>query len=105
MPSSFELRKSLTEMSFQDLEAGLVSPFVKAARPDDTGLGKKASVGGSEAARKDSGDTATVSPKCPFGYDSNNFKLGPLSCMICQALLFDSTKCIPCSHLFCKLFG
>ncbi|KAL4366810.1 hypothetical protein GQ457_05G032840 [Hibiscus cannabinus] len=80
-----------------------VCPFVKAARPDDTGLGKKASVGGSEAARKDSGDTATVSPKCPFGYDSNNFKLGPLSCMICQALLFDSTKCIPCSHLFCKV--
>ncbi|XP_021296529.1 uncharacterized protein LOC110425811 isoform X1 [Herrania umbratica] len=80
-----------------------VCPFVKAARPDDAGSAKKAATGGSEAARKDSGDTATVSPKCPFGYDSNNFKLGPLSCMICQALLFDSTKCIPCSHLFCKV--
>ncbi|KAK6228498.1 hypothetical protein SCA6_000838 [Theobroma cacao] len=80
-----------------------VCPFVKAARPDDAGSAKKAATGASEAARKDSGDTATVSPKCPFGYDSNNFKLGPLSCMICQALLFDSTKCIPCSHLFCKV--
>ncbi|OMP04800.1 Zinc finger, RING-type [Corchorus olitorius] len=80
-----------------------VCPFVRAARPDDTGSAKKVAASGSEAVRKDSGDTATVSPKCPFGYDSNNFKLGPLSCMICQALLFDSTKCIPCSHLFCKV--
>ncbi|KAL1079518.1 hypothetical protein V6Z11_D10G227300 [Gossypium hirsutum] len=64
---------------------------------------KKATSGGSEAARTDSGEIATVSPKCPFGYDSNNFKLGPLSCMICQALLFDFTKCIPCSHLFCQV--
>ncbi|XVF24568.1 hypothetical protein REPUB_Repub13aG0139200 [Reevesia pubescens] len=80
-----------------------VCPFVKAARPDDTGSSKKAATTGStEAARKDSSYSPTVSPKCPFGYDSSNFKLGPLSCMICQALLFDSTKCIPCSHLFCK---
>lgn len=80
-----------------------VCPFVKAARPDDTCPAKRAATTGSEAARKDSGVTATQSPKCPFGYDSNNFKLGPLSCMICQALLFDCTKCIPCSHLFCKV--
>ncbi|KAL5725738.1 hypothetical protein ACHQM5_008854 [Ranunculus cassubicifolius] len=32
----------------------------------------------------------------------NTFKLGPLSCMICQALLFESSKCEPCSHKFCK---
>ncbi|GMI80487.1 NO CATALASE ACTIVITY 1 [Hibiscus trionum] len=82
-----------------------VCPFVKAARPDDTCPAKKSIAAGSEsaAARKDSGETATVSPKCPFGYDSSNFKLGPLSCMICHALLFDSTKCIPCSHLFCHV--
>ncbi|CAA6665353.1 unnamed protein product [Spirodela intermedia] len=43
-----------------------------------------------------------ISPKCPFGYDSHTFKLGPLSCVICQALLFESSKCIPCSHKFCK---
>ncbi|MBA0870633.1 hypothetical protein Goshw_015114, partial [Gossypium schwendimanii] len=42
---------------------------------------KKATSGGSEAARTDSGEIAIVSPKCPFGYDSNNFKLGPLSCI------------------------
>ncbi|KAE8670637.1 subtilisin-like protease-like [Hibiscus syriacus] len=82
-----------------------VCPFVKAARPDDACPAKNASAGVSEAAaaRKDPVETATVSPKCPFGYDSSNFKLGPLSCMICHALLFDSTKCIPCSHLFCQV--
>ncbi|OAY76195.1 uncharacterized protein LOC109709284 [Ananas comosus] len=45
---------------------------------------------------------SVVSPKCPFGYDSHTFKLGPLSCMICQALLYQSSKCLPCSHKFCK---
>lgn len=44
----------------------------------------------------------TISPKCPYGFDSQNFKLGPLSCMICQSLLFESSKCMPCSHKFCK---
>lgn len=53
-------------------------------------------------AKKDSSDSATASPKCPFGYDSQTFKLGPLSCMICQALLFESSKCVPCSHVYCK---
>lgn len=53
-------------------------------------------------AKKDSSDSATVSPKCPFGYDSQTFKLGPFSCMICQALLFESSKCVPCSHVYCK---
>lgn len=67
-----------------------VCPFVKAARP-------------SEPTKKESSaDTATISPKCPLGYDSQTFKLGPLSCMICHALLFDSAKCAPCSHSFCK---
>jgi hypothetical protein len=28
--------------------------------------------------------------------------LGPHSCMICQALLFDCSKCVPCSHVYCK---
>ncbi|WOL04596.1 hypothetical protein Cni_G13318 [Canna indica] len=44
----------------------------------------------------------TVSPKCPYGFDSHTFKLGPLSCMICQSLLYQSSKCMPCSHKFCK---
>ncbi|XP_078431117.1 zinc ion binding protein [Wolffia australiana] len=44
-----------------------------------------------------------VPAKCPFGYDSHTFKLGPLSCVICQALLFESTTCVPCSHKFCKV--
>ncbi|MBA0723714.1 hypothetical protein Golax_004271, partial [Gossypium laxum] len=41
-----------------------VCPFVKAARPDDNGSAKKSTVGGSEATRKDSGDTATDCPLC-----------------------------------------
>ncbi|XP_028789595.1 protein NCA1 [Neltuma alba] len=53
-------------------------------------------------AKKDSNDSASASPKCPFGYDSQTFKIGPLSCMICQALLFETSKCVPCSHAFCK---
>ncbi|KAF2947903.1 protein NCA1 isoform X2 [Oryza sativa Japonica Group] len=47
-------------------------------------------------------DPRVVPPKCPFGYDSNTFKLGPLSCMVCHALLHQSSKCTPCSHKFCK---
>lgn len=95
-----------------------VCPFVKAARPDDAtsrkpnecphkhqleleGKGKKDS-GDSASTKKDSVDAASISPKCPFGYDSQTFKLGPLSCMICQALLFESSKCVPCSHVYCK---
>ncbi|OIS96632.1 PREDICTED: uncharacterized protein LOC109234069 [Nicotiana attenuata] len=53
-------------------------------------------------AKQESGESATVSPKCPFGYDSQAFKLGPFSCMICQALLYDCSRCVPCSHVFCK---
>lgn len=72
-----------------------VCPFVKAARPEDAPTRKH---------QKDPpGDSATVPAKCPFGYDSQTFKLGPLSCVICQALLFDCTKCVPCSHVFCKV--
>lgn len=52
--------------------------------------------------KQDSGESNVISPKCPFGYDSQTFKLGPFSCLICQALLFESSRCVPCSHVFCK---
>ncbi|KAJ8534161.1 hypothetical protein K7X08_007485 [Anisodus acutangulus] len=52
--------------------------------------------------KQDSGESVTVSPKCPFGYDSQTVKLGPFSCMICQALLYDCSRCVPCTHVFCK---
>ncbi|XP_058079712.1 protein NCA1 [Magnolia sinica] len=52
--------------------------------------------------KKGEGDSVALSPKCPFGYDTQTFKLGPLSCVICHALLFESSKCMPCSHKFCK---
>lgn len=103
-----------------------VCPFVKASRPDDASSRKpaenskadhdaatkvkkdstenvaKCPFGYDSQAKKESNDSATLSPKCPFGYDSQTFKLGPLSCLICQALLFDSSRCVPCSHVFCK---
>lgn len=85
-----------------------VCPFVKAARPDDALLKKtcespKHQVGQDVKPKQESAEPGSVPPKCPFGYDSQTFKLGPFSCMICQALLFDSSKCMPCSHAFCKV--
>ncbi|XP_062182488.1 protein NCA1-like isoform X2 [Phragmites australis] len=53
-------------------------------------------------AEEQSADPRMVPAKCPFGYDSGTFKLGPLSCMICQALLHECSRCKPCSHKFCK---
>lgn len=52
--------------------------------------------------RKHGADEATVAPKCPLGYDSVSFKIGPLSCVICRALLFDTSRCVPCQHIFCR---
>ncbi|KAL0291976.1 UNVERIFIED_CONTAM: protein NCA1 [Sesamum radiatum] len=82
----------------------VVSPFIKASRPDDAS-GKKPSENQNKQQaindNKPQQDSA-ISPKCPFGYDSQTFKLGPLSCVICQALLFECSKCVPCSHVYCK---
>ena len=82
-----------------------VCPFVKSARPDETNSkkpGENLCKYQQETESKTTGDSATVPPKCPFGYDSETFKLGPFSCIICQALLFESSKCVPCSHVYCK---
>jgi len=86
-----------------------VCPFVKAARPDDNNASKKLGensmkhqVDSESKVKKEANDSASASPKCPFGYDSQSFKIGPLSCTVCQALLFDTSKCVPCSHVFCK---
>ncbi|KAJ6428214.1 hypothetical protein OIU84_023603 [Salix udensis] len=89
-----------------------ICPFVKPSRPDDGSSRKPGECpdkhvseheGGGEEKKESVGESATVSPKCPFGYDSQTFKLGPHSCMICQALLFDCSKCVPCSHVYCKV--
>ena len=72
-------------------------PFSKSARSDDASLKKD-----QPEAEKDVADAAKTGGKCPFGYDSQTFKIGPLSCMICQALLFECSRCVPCSHIFCK---
>ncbi|KAG9134766.1 hypothetical protein Leryth_001075 [Lithospermum erythrorhizon] len=100
-----------------------VCPFVKATRPDDPSVKKnsetqnkpvcpfaKASPSDDQNSNKqpeseskqEPGERASIPAKCPLGYDSQTFKLGPLSCMICQALLFECSKCAPCSHVFCK---
>eukprot|EP00262_Sarcandra_glabra_P002252 TRINITY_DN1250_c0_g5_i4.p1 TRINITY_DN1250_c0_g5~~TRINITY_DN1250_c0_g5_i4.p1 ORF type:complete len:293 (-),score=29.03 TRINITY_DN1250_c0_g5_i4:25-903(-) len=86
-----------------------VCPFAKAARPGEVCQRKMGENHERDQSRhtdnevkKEGDESAVVSPKCPFGYDSHTFKLGPLSCVICQALLFESSKCVPCSHKFCK---
>lgn len=85
-----------------------VCPFVKAPRPDEASGKKpgesqnKHQMEHEDKAKKEPGDSAIMSPKCPLGYDSQSFKLGPLSCIICQALLFECSKCVPCSHVYCK---
>ncbi|KAL0724900.1 hypothetical protein Bca4012_039499 [Brassica carinata] len=75
-------------------------PFSKAA--DASAPSKGCPVNEGRLSKEDSADSATVPAKCPFGYDSQTFKLGPFSCMLCQSLLFDSTRCVPCTHVFCK---
>ncbi|XP_019187622.1 PREDICTED: uncharacterized protein LOC109182055 [Ipomoea nil] len=59
--------------------------------------------GGENKPKQVSEKPGVMSPKCPLGFDSQTFKLGPLSCMICQALLYDCSRCVPCSHVFCKV--
>ncbi|XP_045821523.1 protein NCA1 isoform X1 [Trifolium pratense] len=86
-----------------------VCPFVKIPRPDDSNASKKSAENSTKhhvehesKVKKDVNDSASVSPKCPLGYDSQTFKMGPLSCMVCKALLFETSKIVPCSHVFCK---
>ncbi|KAL6523206.1 Protein nca1 [Orobanche gracilis] len=79
-----------------------VCPFTKSSRPvDASGKRPREDQNKQQAIDNYKGD-AVISPKCPFGYDSQTFKLGPLSCMICQALLFQCSKCVPCFHVYCK---
>ncbi|KAJ1274374.1 hypothetical protein BS78_05G057500 [Paspalum vaginatum] len=63
------------------------------------GSARQGSTGNAE---EQSTDPQIVPAKCPFGYDSGTFKLGPLSCMVCQALLHECSRCRPCSYKFCK---
>ena len=87
-----------------------VCPFVKAARPDDSTSKKSGENSVKHQVepenkcpfKKEANDSASASPKCPLGFDQQTFKIGPFSCVICQALLFESSKCVPCSHIFCK---
>ena len=50
------------------------------------------------------GESEGGGAKCPFGYgaDSSAFQIGPFSCVICKALLFDSCRCSPCRHVYCR---
>ncbi|XP_021729956.1 protein NCA1-like [Chenopodium quinoa] len=85
-----------------------VCPFVKATRPDDASSKRsgenicKHAAEHESKAKSESVDSGIIEPKCPLGYDSRSFKIGPLSCVLCKALLFESSKCVPCSHIFCK---
>ncbi|GJN06954.1 hypothetical protein PR202_ga24737 [Eleusine coracana subsp. coracana] len=59
------------------------------------GVEHQSSTGNAEQTKP---DPQMVPAKCPFGYDSGTFKLGPPSSMICQALLHQCSKCTPCFH-------
>ncbi|XP_024018086.1 protein NCA1 [Morus notabilis] len=85
-----------------------VCPFVKASRPDEASP-KKCPFGfdsqtttSNNKQQQQQQQSSVVEAKCPFGYDSQTFKLGPLSCVICQALTFQCSRCVPCTHAFCK---
>ncbi|KAI3446414.1 hypothetical protein Pfo_003079 [Paulownia fortunei] len=82
-----------------------VCPFTKASRPDDAASKKPSENQNKQQAVNDSKPQQddAIFPKCPFGYDSQTFKIGPLSCLICRALLFECSKCVPCSHVYCKV--
>lgn len=75
-----------------------VCPFAKSAHCDDQNLNKPPE----SESKQEPDEQASIPAKCPYGFDSQTFKLGPFSCMICQALLFECSKCVPCSHVFCK---
>ncbi|GAB2277716.1 hypothetical protein Dimus_012419 [Dionaea muscipula] len=85
-----------------------VCPFVKAAPPDDASSKRpgefqnKNSIEKENKVKNESADSSGIQAKCPFGYDARSFKLGPFSCIICQALLYESSRCVPCSHVYCK---
>ena len=67
---------------------------------------KENNVNGSDDQTEDTKEGTTASPaggKCPLGYDSVSFKIGPFSCVLCRALLYDSCRCVPCRHIFCRL--
>ncbi|KAG0559288.1 hypothetical protein KC19_10G093800 [Ceratodon purpureus] len=60
---------------------------------------------GSEVQSEDREEETTMASaggKCPLGYDSVSFKIGPFSCVLCRALLYDSSRCVPCRHIFCR---
>ncbi|XP_062092057.1 protein NCA1 [Humulus lupulus] len=92
-----------------------VCPFVKASRPDESST-KKCPFGFDSSTAtatnniknnkpsqpQQQSPSPVVEAKCPFGYDSQKLKIGPLSCIICQALIFQCSRCVPCSHAFCK---
>lgn len=48
---------------------------------------------------------ARAGGKCPLGYDSVSSIIGPFSCVLCRALLYDSSRCVPCRHIFCRLLS
>lgn len=85
----------------------MACPFAKKTTPDANALQKRqhdegVDVLNHDICSKNQAASAAVG-RCPLGYDSgSSFKLGPLSCVICRALLFQTSRCVPCSHIFCR---
>ncbi|CAM8910670.1 unnamed protein product [Rhodiola kirilowii] len=102
-------KHSENQSNFQtDSEArGKSCPFAKLHKSDDSSTKtpsedhNKPQTDSEDKAEGFSGNSSVIPAKCPYGFDSQTFKIGPFSCVICQALLFKSSRCVPCSHVFC----
>ena len=51
--------------------------------------------------------TSSTPAFCPYGFSSSSrgslqSAIGPLSCVLCTALLFDACRSVPCGHIFCR---
>lgn len=50
--------------------------------------------------------SAAKPSQCPYGFGSSRSTLqsaiGPISCVVCTALLHDAVSCEPCGHIFCR---
>ncbi|CAI5516167.1 unnamed protein product [Closterium sp. Naga37s-1] len=79
-------------------------PDVVEGRADRSGAadgGKAAGEIGGESGRK------AAAGRCPYGFDSAAdgrmaAAVGPMSCVLCKALLFDPARCDPCKHVYCR---
>ncbi|CAI7768598.1 unnamed protein product [Closterium sp. NIES-53] len=80
------------------------APDVVDGRVDSSGAADGGKAGGESGGG--SGRKAAAG-RCPYGFDSAAdgrmaAAVGPMSCVLCKALLFDPSRCDPCKHVYCR---